>query len=439
LLRRMLAVADLLAGLAASASIAFAGTGRLSAALWSALLAPTWLIVAKVVGLYDRDQRSLRHLTVDELPRIFTWSLAGTATVTLLLVLTPASPISAGEALRMGLVSTVAVLLLRVIARNIWRSITPPEKAIIIGDGALAIAARRKLELFPDMHVAIADELPELLVEDLLEATASLRSADRILLATSLLDEHLIAELVAFCRRHQIKLSVVPPARGMFGTAVELNHIADLPIVEYNTWDVSRSTMLLKRVLDVIVSVAAILVLSPLLLVISVLVRINSGSPILFKQERAGQGSKPFSMLKFRTMVSNAEELLEALMPIEDLQEPMFKLRSDPRVTWLGGFLRRTSLDELPQLVNVLRGDMSLVGPRPEQLKLVERYAPEHLFRLAVKPGLTGPMQVYGRGELTFEERLAVERDYIENISVTRDLHILALTVASVFHGRGAF
>jgi lipopolysaccharide/colanic/teichoic acid biosynthesis glycosyltransferase len=144
-------------------------------------------------------------------------------------------------------------------------------------------------------------------------------------------------------------------------------------------------------------------------------------------------------MHKFRTMVEDAEAQLFKLVSFDSLNEPMFKLANDPRVTRVGRLLRRTSLDELPQLFNVLKGDMSLVGPRPEQVELVERYAPEQLFRLAVKPGLTGPMQVYGRGELTFEERLAVERDYIENLSVGRDLRILALTLPTVASGRGAF
>ena len=127
------------------------------------------------------------------------------------------------------------------------------------------------------------------------------------------------------------------------------------------------------------------------------------------------------------------------LVRFDELEEPMFKLRPDPRVTRFGAFLRRTSLDELPQLVNVLKGEMSLVGPRPEQVELVQRYRPEHRFRLAVKPGLTGPMQVFGRGRLSFEERLAVERDYIENLSISRDLRILALTIPSVVDGRGAY
>jgi lipopolysaccharide/colanic/teichoic acid biosynthesis glycosyltransferase len=117
----------------------------------------------------------------------------------------------------------------------------------------------------------------------------------------------------------------------------------------------------------------------------------------------------------------------------------MFKLRDDPRVTRVGRFLRRTSLDELPQLVNVLRGDMSLVGPRPEQIELVELYRPEHHIRLAVKPGLTGPMQVHGRGELTFQERLAIEREYVENLSLSRDMRILSMTIVPVLSGRGAF
>ena len=266
---------------------------------------------------------------------------------------------------------------------------------------------------------------------------ASLDQIDRIVIATSHLDEELIAELVGHCRRNLIKLSVVPPARGMFGTAVQLNHVADLPVMEYNTWHVSRSTLFLKRLLDVGVSATTLVVLSPLLALIAGLIVADGGRPILFRQTRVGQHGRLFRVLKFRTMVVNAEELLPDLIGAETLQQPVFKLEQDPRVTAIGRFLRRTSIDELPQLLNVLIGDMSLVGPRPEQVELVERHAEQHHFRLAVKPGMTGPMQIYGRGRLTFEERLAVEREYIENISLSRDLRILALTTAAVVSGRG--
>jgi lipopolysaccharide/colanic/teichoic acid biosynthesis glycosyltransferase len=138
-------------------------------------------------------------------------------------------------------------------------------------------------------------------------------------------------------------------------------------------------------------------------------------------------------------MVANAEDKLHELVSLEELTEPVFKLQVDPRTTRVGRFLRHASLDELPQLLNVLRGEMSLVGPRPEQVELVERYRDDERVRLAVKPGLTGPMQVFGRGELSLDERLAVEREYIENLAVGRDLRILAMTVPAVLGARGAF
>ena len=142
-------------------------------------------------------------------------------------------------------------------------------------------------------------------------------------------------------------------------------------------------------------------------------------------------------MFKFRTMTSDAEPL--AGRAARGAAGADVQVRDDPRVTRVGRVLRRFSLDELPQLWNVLRGDMSIVGPRPEQVELVERYSPEHRFRLEVKPGMTGPMQVYGRGELTFDERLAVELDYVENLSLGRDLRILAATPVRVMRGTGAF
>jgi lipopolysaccharide/colanic/teichoic acid biosynthesis glycosyltransferase len=225
----------------------------------------------------------------------------------------------------------------------------------------------------------------------------------------------------------------------MFGTAVHLDHVADLPVVQYTTWDVSRSTLFIKRVADVVIAAAGLVVLAPLFALVALAIRLDSRGPVIFTQVRAGGNGRPFRMHKFRTMVSNAEALLPEIVAIETLAEPMFKLPDDPRRTRVGRFLRRASLDELPQLLNVLKGEMSLVGPRPEQLELVERYAPEQRFRLAVKPGMTGPMQVFGRGALSFEERLAVERDYIENLTLGRDLRILALTIPTALTGRGAY
>lgn len=437
--RRLLACADATAALVATLSLAGFATAGIEAAGWAAVVLPVWILLAKLHGLYDRDHRAMRHLTVDELPRILLWATSGTAATAMFLSLTPAGGIGISTALRAWIVAGAGGFLLRSLARAVWRRLTPAERTLIIGTGPLADATRRKLQLFPDMHLRLVGEQPEVSAHDLGNGVGVLDGIDRVILAVQSFDERLIAELLAFCRRRQIKLSVVPPIRGMFGTTARLDHVADLPVVQYNTWDVSRSTLLLKRTLDVVLALTVLLVLAPLLLVVAVAIRLDSRGTAIFAQTRAGVGGRPFRMYKFRTMVSNAEQLLPELVPFETLPEPMFKLRNDPRVTRVGRLLRKTSLDELPQLLNVLKGEMSLVGPRPEQVELVERYQPEERFRLAVKPGLTGPMQVFGRGQLSFEERLAVERDYIENLSLGRDLRILALTLTPLVTGRGAF
>jgi lipopolysaccharide/colanic/teichoic acid biosynthesis glycosyltransferase len=227
--------------------------------------------------------------------------------------------------------------------------------------------------------------------------------------------------------------------RAMLGTAVELSHIAEMPVIEYRTWGASPSTMAIKRGSDVVVSAGLLLLLGPFLAVIALAVRLDSSGPAIFTQLRAGRYGRPFRILKFRTMCHDAEERISEVISIDALPEPMFKLRRDPRVTRVGRILRRTSLDELPQLVNVLRGDMSLVGPRPEELWLVERYGETQRFRMQMRPGITGPMQVHGRGELNFQERMAVEREYVENYSLRKDIKILFRTVSTIFRADGAY
>jgi exopolysaccharide biosynthesis polyprenyl glycosylphosphotransferase len=436
--RRLLALGDLTTAALVASFLAVVPGGSLSLAFWALASAPVWVLLAKLQGLYEGDERSLRHLTVDELPKLFVWALTSIVATVLVVWAAPVEPPTVGVAVACFAVAVAAAITLRVLARSTWRRIVPRERAVIIGSGPLADETRRKLELFPDIHVDVAGQHDERAAEDG-AADDVLAEADRVILASQSVDEALIARLLQYCRANHVKLSMIPPVRGMFGTAVRLHHVADLPVVEYSTWSVSRSTLLLKRWIDVALAATALVVLTPLFLAVAVAVRVESRGPAIFRQQRAGRDGRPFRMLKFRTMVADAEERLPQLVPFESLGDPMFKLRNDPRVTRVGRVLRRTSIDELPQLLNVLRGQMSLVGPRPEQADLVERYRPEHRFRLLVRPGMTGPMQVFGRGELTFEERLAVEREYIENLSLGRDVRILAMTVSAVAHAKGAF
>jgi exopolysaccharide biosynthesis polyprenyl glycosylphosphotransferase len=272
-----------------------------------------------------------------------------------------------------------------------------------------------------------------------LEFLFSESRAERVVLAVPELDEATLARVVSVCRVTGVKLSVMPPMRAMLGTAVQLSHIAEMPVIEYGTWGTPPPTMAIKRGCDIVISAPGLIVLSPLLLLIAAAVRLDSRGPALFSQMRAGRQGKPFRILKFRTMCQDAEQRISEVVSVDELTEPMYKLRRDPRVTRVGRVLRRTSLDELPQLINVLKGEMTLVGPRPEEVWLVERYGETERFRLDMRPGMTGPMQVHGRGELNFQERLAVEREYVENYSLRKDIKILVRTFFIIVRGEGAY
>jgi lipopolysaccharide/colanic/teichoic acid biosynthesis glycosyltransferase len=193
-----------------------------------------------------------------------------------------------------------------------------------------------------------------------------------------------------------------------------------------------------KRVIDVILAGAALLLSCPLLAVLGLMVRVSSAGPALFRQERVGRGMRPFTMLKLRTMVDGADGLVAGLLDETGADQRFYKFQHDPRITRAGGWLRKWSLDELPQLWNVVRGDMSLVGPRPGLASEVEAYDSWQLARLAVRPGLTGAWQVSGRSEVGFDDCVRMDLAYIENWSLRGDLIILAKTIPAVLRRRGA-
>ncbi len=447
--RRLLALADGIAVATCTLGFGFtAGRGVELAAYVLGTIA-VLAVAAKLLGLYDRDHRAIRHLTLNELPGIVALGAIATAESVIALTFLGEQSESGTHLTWFALTLPLLVAVLRTCARWVWRRATPPERVVLVGSGALEHATRRKFELIDSLHGELTATLEEpdaltgaglpKLVALLDDLERDHGGTDRLIIADAV-DEAAIADLVPLCRRREIKLGLIPPARGMFGTAVELDHIGELPIVQFNTWNVSRTTQWGKRAVDVALSIVALIVTAPAVPVIALLIRRDSPGRVLFRQRRSGKDGVPFTMLKFRTMIEGAEELLVDAIASDRLEQPMFKLADDPRRTRVGRFLRRTSLDELPQLLNVLRGEMSLVGPRPEQIELVERYPPDvRRIRLAVKPGITGPMQVSGRGALTFEERVAIERDYVEKLSLRRDLAILLMTVSAVVRQRGAY
>ena len=437
--RRLLAIADL----SAAAFATLVAVVPATESFWAMAFLPLWPLLAKLLGLYDRDHRALRHLTADEVPGILAWVAIMTALVALLLPLTSAGALEGLAVIGLFAAAAVAAIGLRAFTRWAWWRRTPPELVGLVGDGEALASVRRKFHLFQEMHLELAAECR---IPDIGNSAARARelgsladSVDRIVVAATGVERELIGELKTLCRKRAVKLSVVSPLRGEALPSGPHSRLADLPILEYNTWDPSRSTLVLKRLFDFTAAALGLLIAAPALLVIAIAIKLDSPGPVLFSQIRAGLGGRPFRMYKLRTMSVDAEAELEGLVDIGELEEPVFKLRDDPRVTRVGRFLRRFSIDEVPQLINVLVGEMSIVGPRPEQIELVERYSPEDRFRLTVKPGVTGPMQISGRGELTFQERLAVELDYVDNPSLARDLRIIIHTLPAVFRGTGAF
>jgi exopolysaccharide biosynthesis polyprenyl glycosylphosphotransferase len=236
-----------------------------------------------------------------------------------------------------------------------------------------------------------------------------------------------------------VDLVVVPSLTDIAGPRISMRPVAGLPLLHVEQPQADAAGGLSKRMFDIVAAGLALVVLSPVLLAVALAVKLEDGGPILFRQRRIGRSGQPFDMLKFRSMVSDAERLLPDLLHRNESDGVLFKIRQDPRITSVGRFIRRYSLDELPQLVNVLRGDMSLVGPRPPLPAEVEKYHDDVHRRLVVRPGLTGLWQVSGRASLSWDETVRLDLFYVDNWSMTFDLLIMAKTVRAVLGKSGAY
>jgi len=452
--RRLLALGDWTALLVALCIATTATqTTDVGTLFWAVLFSPVWILVLKLHGLYDNDHRRIRHSTLDELAALISASALGTLALDGLLALSPTGPLSPQSAILVGVCTLVGTFVLRALLRFAWHRFTGVAAGVVVGPAPAARMVARRVSTHPEARLRLVGflapaeaeggtagaELPRLgSIEDL-SRVAREYGVERVVVAAQEMSEPVAERLIEQCKAAGLGLTFLPQHFGLLGPGIELNRLAELPVLDFRFSDPSWSTLMLKRTLDLAVAVVMLALLAPLMLAIALLILFDSGRPVLFRQRRAGKEGEPFTMLKFRTMVADAEERLAELVDLEKLDEPMFKIPDDPRVTRVGRFLRRTSLDELPQLINVLRSDMSLVGPRPEEEAVVALYDERQRVRLAVKPGLTGPMQVYGRGDLTFEERLAMERDYLDNLSIGGDLAILLRTPRAMVRGEGAY
>ncbi len=248
-----------------------------------------------------------------------------------------------------------------------------------------------------------------------------------------------ILSVLRACARRDVKARLVPDLFQMSLSRVQVGDLGGLPLIEIQDIAFTRGELTFKRLTDIALSIAALIVGWPFLLLIAIAIKVDSPGSIFFKQERVGQDHRPFRIVKFRTMREGAERELEDLKAYNEADGPLFKMRDDPRVTRVGRLLRRTSLDELPQIINILRGEMSWVGPRPPIPAEVAEYRHWHHKRLSVPPGLTGLWQVSGRSELTFDEMVLLDLYYIEHWSPWLDLSIMMRTVPKVLARDGAY
>jgi len=260
-----------------------------------------------------------------------------------------------------------------------------------------------------------------------------------ILVGSERLSEARFLELLRSAWLRKVKVEVVPSANILVGEELVVSQDVGIPLLRVSYPSLNKTQWALKRTLDVTGSLVGLVVLSPLLVTVAALVKLTSSGPILFSQKRVGADEKVFGFYKFRSMYEDADQRQEKLESLNEAEGPVFKIRDDPRITTIGRFLRRWSIDELPQLLNVLKGEMSLVGPRPLPVRDFLRMEEPHKRRLGAVPGMTGYWQISGRSELSFEEMVRLDLYYIENWSLSFDLKIILKTLGVVLRHDGAY
>jgi exopolysaccharide biosynthesis polyprenyl glycosylphosphotransferase len=456
-LRRLLAASDvgcLTAALilALALSEERAGHPRWEYLVFGLVTLPAWVVVLKMYGLYDRDTKRLSHSTLDDLPALFHAVLLGCLLIWVYFALVGPAKLASSAIILFGGLALLFVLVGRAGARAAFVGLLSPERVLLIGTGESSGAliekmrARSSLRLKPigmlggDQGAALELRLRRLgSLEDLPDLPALLvrQRVGRVVVADSELDRRQLVQVMRDCKEVAVKVSLLPAAFSALGPSVEVDDVQGVTLLGVNPTVLSRSSRLAKRGLDLVGAGALLILALPLVLVLAVAVKLDSPGPVFFRQERIGQGGRRFHLLKLRTMAADAEARRADLLS-QSKDPGWLHLERDPRITRVGRLLRLASLDELPQLWNVLRGDMSLVGPRPlvaEEDRMVDEWA---RGRLDLTPGITGLWQVLGRTSIPFEEMVRLDYLYVTNWSLWGDVRLILRTLPVVLRRSGA-
>jgi exopolysaccharide biosynthesis polyprenyl glycosylphosphotransferase len=412
---------------------------------WMVLVAAPLMVVLNTMSrLYERDQLVLNRTTLDEAPSL----LQAAALFTLLLwILHDAATLVqlyAGDVAVVWMATFALLLVGRAAGRAQVRRATPGERCLVVGEDDSITAIRQKIENTSVKAEVVATlplgPFPSVVGDELANEfrfLVRLHDVDRAIIApgtqgavTDTLD------LIRAAKHAGVRVSVVPRMLEAVGSTVEFDQIDGLTMLCVRRFGLSRSSRLLKRAFDLLGASAMLAVAGPMMLAIMAAIRLDSPGPLFFRQTRVGKDGKRFEMLKFRSMIEGADAKKEALRPLNE-SEGLFKIESDPRVTRVGRLLRRMSLDELPQLVNVWRGEMSLVGPRPlvvdEDVKVQGFYR----HRLHLTPGMTGHWQILGSARVPMHEMVSIDYLYVANWSLWTDVKILLRTIPYMLASRG--
>lgn len=449
--RRLLAVADL-AGITialAVATLLVADQPRLL--LWALPTLPVWIFVFKAYGLYDRDFKRIGHASVDDLPWIAHGVLLGSLLTLAYLKLTPVSGIDLSDLAIFAMLAVLDVPILRAVARRIGVSLLGPERVMLVGDGEQIVTLARKMHSHPEYGVEViglitrSEEALEhhnlralgCIGELDLERLVADHGVERLVIAHQDFEQDMLFDLLCNARELQVKISVLPQLFDALGPSVELDDVEGITVLGVNPPVLSRSSRFLKRLIDLIGAAILLLLTAPLQAAIAVAIKLDSPGPVFFRQVRIGRWGERFRLVKFRTMSTDAEERQEELLG-KSKDSGWLLLDHDPRVTRVGRFLRTSSLDELPQLWNVLKGEMSLVGPRPIVEDEDRQLQGWRRTRIDLTPGMTGLWQVLGRTNIPFEEMVKLDYLYVTNWSLWNDLRLVLRTLPVVLLKRGA-
>lgn len=440
---------DLLALVVASLGATLLSGNEITSGLstFSVVAIATWVLTAMALRQYDpwASDRSV----LDDAAMQSILVLAVTTVLAVMGLLVPAGSLpNAGIFL---LVAWPTSLVLRsTVFRNLSPRSGPIDEVLIVGTGPLARATldeiRRKGRHEVLGLVRFSNETPAKTAKarilgvatELEQVLRSMPVAEVYFASNHFAHAEEIQAAIKVCEKFGVPFATPAIAYRLERASPLLSHGIGDGYVHYQSVQAKPVEFAFKRVFDIMSSGVALWVLAPMLLIVAALVKLTSKGPVLFRQTRVGLHGRPFKMLKFRTMVENAEELKAELAQQNEMDGPVFKMKKDPRITSIGRVLRKFSIDELPQLINVLRGDMSVVGPRPPVPNEVARYEPWHRRRLSVRPGLTCIWQVSGRNEISFEQWMYMDLQYIDTWSFSKDIGLILKTFPVVLTGRGA-